>query len=130
MYMIVQLLQTKDQTYTTTLAALLTFPETASGFLVLGLPVFPTFFNSTIAKIFPELPIIFKNIKERLFPKREALPHAYPARENEGKNKRQQRSLWYISTNFSIQQSNIERIEGEIQLNNTSLSESKIYLEV
>jgi len=105
--------------------ALFTFPETASGFLVLCLPVFPVFLNSVMAKIFPETPTILKNIKERLFPKKETLPHASPARQNESRNKRQLRSLWHISTNASILQPNIESIEVETKMSNAKSSESE-----
>src|SRR5438034_7180795 len=44
----VKLLRTQDRTYVSALMALYTVPECTSGFLVLCLPVFPKFLDSTM----------------------------------------------------------------------------------
>lgn len=108
MYMAVRLMQTKDQAYIAATMVILTYPETASGFLVLCLPVLPKFVGSITAKMFPKPPTVFRNIHNKLFSKRNAAPHAYPAREDERGNRRQRRSLWYISTNASMSKSDAE----------------------
>jgi hypothetical protein len=106
--------------------ALFTFPETASGFLVLCLPVFPRFFHETIARMLPEPPTIIKNIQKRLFASKDAAPHAYPAREKESENKRLPRSWWHISTNISISHSEtsgeIETVPGDTNTSRTGPS--------
>jgi hypothetical protein len=78
--------------------AISSFPECTSGFLVLCLPVFPRFFNSTITKVFPGYPVFVLSLKAKVFSKTATAPHAHMANdENDGRVARR-RSLWHIST--------------------------------
>ncbi|KAF2651817.1 hypothetical protein K491DRAFT_664884 [Lophiostoma macrostomum CBS 122681] len=99
-YTYVQLLRTKDQIYMMGLNGLCTFPECASGFLVLCLPVFPKFFDKLMTKVFPGYPMFILKLKDRLFSKSTLAPHARFTDDDGTGRRARRRSLWHMSTDM------------------------------
>jgi hypothetical protein len=109
-YTNVRLLHTDDQAYVAAYMALYTFPETTSGFLILGLPVLPKFFRE-----------IQKSSAARTMKSSDGTPGSSGAR----RSPMQKRSWWFISSMGSTFNRTAASVD-EIEFNTTGMTgESK-----